>query len=56
MVAKMGRPLKDDEPMTKTVLVRMTEMMHDRLEGYAEEHGLKKTDVARLAIEKLLEK
>lgn len=55
MSAKMGRPLKDDEPMTKTVLVRMTETMHDRLENYAGERGLKKTDVARLAIEKLLE-
>ncbi|HFI0143487.1 TPA: hypothetical protein ACGPBJ_001239 [Streptococcus suis] len=54
MTKKMGRRPKNDEPMEKSLKVRMTEKMYDDVSTYADENNLSKTDVVRKAIEHFL--
>lgn len=55
-LAKMGRPLKSSEPLSKTVLIRMTENMHKELSEFAKAHDMSNTDVAREAIRQFIER
>ncbi|HEM5167000.1 TPA: hypothetical protein U1317_001422 [Streptococcus suis] len=54
MTKKMGRRPKNDEPMEKSLKVRMTEKMYDSILSYADKNNLSKTDVVRIAIEQFL--
>ena len=51
MTKKMGRPTKNSEAMTKQLVVRMTETMHNQITEYAENNGLGKMEVVRLALD-----
>lgn len=51
MTKKMGRPTKNSEAMTKQLVVRMTETMHEQITDYAKSHDLGKMEVVRKALE-----
>ena len=51
MPKKMGRPTKNSEAMTKQLVVRMTETMHNQISEYADSHHLGKMEVVRMALE-----
>lgn len=54
-MAKMGRPLKSDKPLNVEVKIRIDEDMNNQILEYAEKHNLKKVEVIRKGIEKILE-
>lgn len=49
-MAKMGRPLKTEQPLNVDIKVRIDEATHERLIAYAQKRGLKKVDVIRQGI------
>lgn len=48
---KMGRPPKNKTPMTKQMVVRMSEEMFQSINDYAEKHDTGKMEVIRLALQ-----
>lgn len=50
----MGRKPKNAETMEKSLKVRMTEKMYDRISDYSKDNQMSKTDVVRKAIEDFL--
>ena len=52
---KTGRP-KEENAKRKTITVRLSEDLYNRIIKYAAEHKLSKTDVALQGLEKFLSK
>ena len=52
---KTGRP-KEENAKRKTITVRLSEDLYNRIIKYAAEHKLSKTDVAQQSLEKFLSK
>lgn len=55
-MGKMGRPIKGSEPLTRQLVVRMTETMHNKVIDYAKNNKLEKTEVIRKALKELFNK
>ncbi|MBY5022314.1 hypothetical protein K6V64_10410 [Streptococcus suis] len=54
MTKKMGRPLKSSEPLSKNLVIRVSQSIYDELEKQAKEKGLSKTVYAREILEQIL--
>ena len=52
---KTGRP-KEDGAKRKTLTIRLTEDLYQKIVEYAAEHNMSKTDVALQSLEKFLTK
>ena len=52
---KTGRP-KEENAKRKTITIRLSEDLYNKIIKYAAEHKLSKTDVALLSLEKFLSK
>ena len=56
MTKKMGRPVKGSEPLTKQLVVRMTETTYNNIMSYAERNSIGKMEVVRKALEEFFDK
>lgn len=56
MTKKMGRPVKNPEPLTKQLAVRMTATMHNNIIEYAKKNSIGKMEVVRQALEEFFNK
>ena len=52
---KTGRP-KEENAKRKTITIRLTDELYNKIVAYATEHKLSKTDVALQSLEKFLSK
>lgn len=55
MTKKMGRPVKGSEPLTKQLVVRMTEATYDNIANYASKNSIGKMEVVRKALEEFFD-